>query len=837
MNRVFPQYFWLVISAYAVILAIVIGANPFVGQTSAPMDLLAKHPGWQGHEFSAEQLHPERTDVVDAVIPDWTVIKSSIRSGESGVWNSVSSNGRPGILDLSKSLLTPSFAAFLLIDDDWLGFYFAGLIKLLIAASGMFLFLRLFVGPPAAFVGGVFFALAGFHAAWFYWPHVATSAWIPWLLWACSGWISRGGWKYLSLATVTTVMLLLGGFPAVAAYGLYAAALLSAMYLLYQWSSFKETLAKGGLLFAAIVAGFMLAAIPLLALYEFLGLLDLGHRRGGTNLNFPDDLYLLLDPNAYGLPRVEKTFYMGKFAIIMAAISPVLLFFHQRNRTNIFLLLFGLVLLVVAVTVSFGLLPTDMIRSLPAIGTSPWNRLIILVDISIVILAVLAIDLLIKKIVKIEHRKLKILSVTLLSIVLLAQVLDQASLFKRFNNAVVKEDFFPDTGAINFVMNNISPLQSVVADRSFMLSGTLGAYGIPEWFAHGFYREEEKRVLSQIIQQPYRSPTAATFFMRDVNFHENELFSKLGIRYLMLNHNSSIRKQPHVNNAAAPHMPENSLSQVINLQHAEYIESIGLVLATFHAPKAPADVILELVDLTDNRVLSYSRLSANMIKDNRQAIFRFEQGGVELKPGKYKIRIKLHDNVKYNGRLTAWYSKQPKYSDEYLLVNGEVVYGAMLYTLYGHDEHEARINNGWQTVLTDHSISVVENKNVPNGAYFLPDLGLKSKIESSDVFSTRLDSTHVRIDYKGERTGYIVLPTRWFPGWFGYIDGEQVIPELYMNMLPAFKVTGPVTIKFFYQPTYLGKGTLLTLLGLMLLVGILYRATILQRKTKLRETE
>lgn len=135
--------FVLAILVYILLSALVIGANPFAGETSAPMDLLSRYPGWSSHVFLSTSTHNERSDVLDVFIPQWITLKKAICDYKYGIWNPVSMN--PGVLDVSRAAFTPSFLAFLLIDEHWLGFYCAGLLKLVIAAIGTFLFLRLFL--------------------------------------------------------------------------------------------------------------------------------------------------------------------------------------------------------------------------------------------------------------------------------------------------------------------------------------------------------------------------------------------------------------------------------------------------------------------------------------------------------------------------------------------------------------------------------------------------------------------------------------------------------------------------------------------------------------------
>ena len=159
---------------------VLMGANPFKGETTAPMDLLLSKPGWTSTGMHLPPRHAKRSDVLDYKIPSWLALKRQLREGRLPLWNDLTAGGVPGLQLVSRSALTPAFLVFVLIEDDALAFYFSNLVNLILAAMGMYLFLRcLSLERWAALFGAFVFAFSGFHAAWFYLHHMNTAIWIP----------------------------------------------------------------------------------------------------------------------------------------------------------------------------------------------------------------------------------------------------------------------------------------------------------------------------------------------------------------------------------------------------------------------------------------------------------------------------------------------------------------------------------------------------------------------------------------------------------------------------------------------------------------------------------
>lgn len=818
---------WAVL-AYLVLSILIMGANPFKGETLAPMGMLSKYPGWAAHSFSSPPSHPERSDILDVYLPQWITLKEAIREGDTGLWNPTPSSGSTGILELSRGTLTPSFLVFMAIDEHWLGFYFASLIKLVIAATGTFLFLRLFIGAYSAFFGGAIFALSGFNAAWFHWPHVATAAWIPWLLWACAGWYLHRRKRWILHTVLATAMLLLGGFPVVAAYGLYAAILLATVLSVLFTRDYRDAMKMAALILVAMVAGFLLSAIPLLALSEMLGLIDLRYRQGGTPLHFPGDLMLLLNPFVEGLPRVERTLYVGWIALMLAFLAPVLVRGRTHAISSIALVWYGTILLACSIVVSFGLLPHGLLRAIPAIGNNGWGRIVVIAGLAVAILAAVSAETVITRIRQYKAGHVRALAMTCIATIAGYQVYSQAILFRTFNSVSMANDFFPSTPTLKYVKANLGNTQNVVADKGYLIAGTLGAYGIPEWFAHGFKNEAEKTLLQQLVEDPFRTPTSARFAESAIKL-DGDLYARMGIRYVLMAHNKLkfIRSQIPTGEMESLHLSHDRIAQIIRVNIPISLSAIGIRFDTLGAKHVPADVFLEVSD-SSGRILAKAVVEAEQIRDKNRTIFKFKEN-LELLAGAYELHIGLFNNGN-NRPLTVQYSHRVRHDGDMIRVNSEIIPGAMLYTLYGSGDPVPFDPDWWRSVdLHEDRITTLENLRTPKGAYLVRDLSAKSPWTENNIITKRNQAERIHVLYSGRSAGYIILPVRLYPGWVVYINGVKGFPESYMGMLPAFKVTGPSDIEFAYEPTYVSTGAVLMECALLLIFISLRLADSCQR--------
>ena len=820
---------------YCVFFMFVMEANPLRNETVAPVARLQDYVGWSSHTFTSPPSHPERSDILDVFLPTWITFKKLLNKGENAAWNPISLTGVPGIAELSRGALTPSFLVFLLIQPDWLGFYFAGLIKLCLAALGTFLFLSHYIDKKSSFIGGIIFALCGFNVAWFYWPQVATSAWIPWLLWASSGWLHYRTSSWLLACTLCCVFLVLGGFPVVTIYGFYAAFIFVAGAV----ASNKETLYLKLLTITlwgtSIVIGILLCSIPILSLKEMLSQIDLSYRAPYSSYDIPRDLILLIKSNLDTIPRVETTIYIGAPAIALSLL-PFFSMKNNREQTGKNTVIISFILLLISsLIITYHFIPDSVLNNLSSTGASVISsRCAILVNFSFSILAAFGINYILRISEKLNF-KLKLLMKLCLIILIYFQLSSQINLFRQFNSVSSSIDFYPPTPTLTFIKNRITPFQSIIADNSFLVSGTLGAYGFPEWLAHGFKTTAEKKVINQLINDPFQTQTAS-MFASSALIPDAELYARLGIRYIVFSKLNQeeilVRNQTNLEKKLIlPSLNKNKIIQIFETDKIILFKKIGLLLFPLNTPKSSSKISIDIKNINNEILASTSILASDIrnyggsspgidteapkVTDN-VTIFHIDPS-ITLPPGTYKFEISA-TNPSNKEDITAWATFKPSNATDTLTINGKLFSGSLFYSLY--TDNMSKLNDKlWNKYeLEDNDIVLAENKLTPKGAYLITKLQEDAPWTEAQIVSSRPKADKVKVEYTGEKAGFIVVPMRYYPGWNVYVNGIKSTLQAYLGMMPAVYVKGPAHITFSYEPKQLTFGIIFMIVGFVFFV-------------------
>ncbi len=526
-----------VLLLYVLLAVVAAGANPF-HETLAPMDLLLHFRGWDAVPDAGEVVHWQRSDILDHYLPQWLHLKRSFEVGDSLLWNPYVAGGVPGLQNLATGGLSPALLPLYLVDDPALGIYLASLIKMLVCGLGVFVLLRAWLCPLAAFFGGATFMLTGFNAAWFPWPHVATSMWIPWLLWAVFGHVRTRDPRWLPAVTACASLMMLGGFPAVAIYGIYAVVLLLAVWHFTAARGARESSLGAMAVLAAIGLAVVICAWPIAGLRELLAGVDLSSRTGGTSLVFPEDLLTFVAPLHPASRDVERTAYAG---LLAASLAVVALAYGMRpaQRRLRPLLWFAMTLFALSAAVAFEVVPRAIIVMIPTFATNAYNRLTSLLGLAMAMLSAVGLDIVIRRCQRIQGLGTRGL-LAALAVACVVQLVDAVLVFRRFNSVTPSAHFYPATPTLDFVAQHSLPLQSTVADFSFLFGGTLTAYRIPEWYAHHFRSNRAKALLSELVSEPFVSDTGAKILPERLRLG-SALWSALGIRYVLVAADAELR--------------------------------------------------------------------------------------------------------------------------------------------------------------------------------------------------------------------------------------------------------------------------------------------------------
>jgi uncharacterized membrane protein YhaH (DUF805 family) len=375
----------LIVAAILLFLPFSLFYRPlFFGEAFLPADLLRPLAPWKDTNAPSSR-EPAASDNVA-----WNVLRfdgitefypwrlqaaRSIRSGHLPLWNPYQFAARGGTPLLANSQSAPLYPPNILFyltppDRFWYAFGLSAALHLLLAAGGMYRFLRaLSLHRLSSVFGAAAFCLSAPVITWLALPtFLAVSAWIPWLLLLLKRAHDLAGTRDGRLAALgaggTAGMLLLAGHLQMAFYGMLAGVL----YLLWQAPQVirqgePNTRTKRSLLWAAGCAGGLLLAISL-ALPQVLPALSLSrisHRATGAPPSMNDygayvgnalparQLVTLIAPNFFGNPNdgthwansdrpggnnyAEWALYIGVAPLLMAVFALALPWRNQAGNT------------------------------------------------------------------------------------------------------------------------------------------------------------------------------------------------------------------------------------------------------------------------------------------------------------------------------------------------------------------------------------------------------------------------------------------------------------------------------------------------------------------------
>jgi hypothetical protein len=817
------------------IAVFMLGANPMAGETIAPFDLLVKFQGWKNTGIKSPRKHFKHSDVIDAKLPSWRYARERVRQGELPLWNPHVLGGNPLLLLITRSIMTPAFAAYALFANEAVGLYASALVNLLIISFGSYLlFVSLTGSRLAALLGAVAFSYSGFNTAWFLWHHVNTSIWIPWLLFFAVRIVQSGDAKYVPGLAVASTLMLLGGFPTVAVYGYIALLLLFLSWSLFSRNPSRLVIARVALGVAGILLSLMMAMLFLYCLDESLGRIDLSYRRGGSAFRKAQDFLLYIQPFREGALTLGRTGYVG--------LLPLILFFPAlwltwRSRFE-WRYVWGLSLVVVIAPVAFAWIPMDYIRHIPLIGTSMINRLILIIGLGFALLGVLVLSAADQRFAKNAPRW----AAAVLLLLLAVQVVDQRRLFQSLVGHVKAETIYPHTATIDYVRNNIQPLQNVLADRGYVFSGTVSAYGLSEWFAHGFHTRAEKRLLERVVSRPFLTPTAAGFLCNQINFNNSARLAHLGVRYMLCSRGikpvDRAEQKPLFDTVDARQGESVGLNllgdkvvQHIELEQEVLFDEVELVLLTANIENIP-NVRLKL--WMDSKPLTESAPCSFLPESKGAYLSCVFPGQVMLNRGSYELEIIVAEK---NPSASLVARVHPTNSPLLQLQVGNTRSERVL-GLRGYKRRNAyqEVLDGENDAFTLHELEpgvvLVENSLVDGSAYFVSSLSGSPVGSYDQVKLGKYSDTSMRFEYHGDRPGWVVIPVRFYPGWHSLVNGVRVEPALFNEVMPAVPVDGNATIEFIYSPTQYVVPGAVSLLGLLFCLVFFFKAQSINRWLK-----
>jgi hypothetical protein len=797
---------------YGVLAVAALGANPLGGETVGPFDLLARHAGWNPDGQPVEVRHHERSDILDALLPNWLEARRQLRDGTAPLWNPLAAGGSPALFDPTKAELTVGFAIFALAPNPALGFYLAVVACMVIGGLGMHWLVVQDRSHVAGLLAGTGFMLSGFVTAWLYWPHVHTAIWIPWLLLGVRRYVVDGRLGNFYGIVLATALMLLGGFPFVAVIGLGAAV----VYTAFAAAKLDRRIAvrRGLGTLGAIILAFMLVAVSLLTLASGLESAELAHRRGGSPFGLADARLLWL-PRAADQPHVESNMYVGMAALVLAVVA---LWPIARRRGDA-LAWAALAFVAVGAVLTFGLLPAEIGNRLPVLSNNPWSRAILLLDIGLLLLAATGMDQL-RAWFGSPHAGL------LLALALIAgQWLDLSAQFRKFNGPVPSRYFYAVDPELQRFASQLPPFQYVAHDNGhFMVSGTLGAVGLGDWFAHSLRSPGMRSLLGSLAENPFTTPTATSIGLRQYAW-QSAAADAAGLCYAI--HGPSQSSRPVLLQAPGsqrvPLGPINSakVRQAIEVPEVLSASAIALRVATYRAVDMDGVLRLSLRSADGTLVAPHVTVPATRAKDNAFLEFDFPTV-VELPAGSYELELEYSPGPK-NRNLTVWVLTDK---------GGEVMRGGgprpgrIEYRLLGTDA------NGLAVRAVGPRAVVAFNPGCAPGAYWTGDADADYSADPRarvDLIEYRPD--RFRFDVRAAAAGRVVVPMQHAPGWTARVNGSPAVIRVVHGVMPVVDVpAGRSRIEFAYAPPRWKAGVLLSAIALAVLGWLGWRA----RKQRLR---
>jgi hypothetical protein len=268
-------------------------------------DVLYLLPPWIG-ESGAHV--PTNSLVSDTIVQDlvWQqVFARDVANWELPLWNPTVEGGAPFLANDQAAVASP-LNWFALLFTPAVGLSLAMILKLLIAGSGMYFFMRrLEVSPTAAAVAGVGYATSSFMIDWLAWPLASVAAYMPWIFGFVDAYIvSRRRWALVGLAVAVCLQFLAGH-----AETSFHLALAAAVYTFIRWVT--KGASPGTLLglAASVVVGTLLSGIQLVPFVSLLRDASLIASRatlgmGYQHLHF-STLSTWIFPNALGNPGID----------------------------------------------------------------------------------------------------------------------------------------------------------------------------------------------------------------------------------------------------------------------------------------------------------------------------------------------------------------------------------------------------------------------------------------------------------------------------------------------------------------------------------------------------
>lgn len=339
------------------------------------------------------------SDTVDSGTPQVWAIVEAARQGVFAAWNPWVGGGTELAGLPNSGLYSPLSVGWWFLPLSYAP-GFTKLLEIAIVTFGMSLFLRRLRMPNAAWaLASLLFVSSGFMISWTNWPQTRVAAFIPLLFWAIELAVVRHRVRDLMPLALVVAAMLLGGFPAVVGYALYAGGAYALVRAIAVHRAVRPVVKALLVSVGGVVGGVALAAVMLVPFaLNAASVLDFDVRAqtpdGTLNLGdlvsaiVPDVIGEVSVANGYGAGSpVERFSYLGVIAILLVvanfALPRVGGIGAPRRGT-----LFHLVALAVSIVLVYVGGPVlAAFQELPVFSNNPTPRLRSMIGFFVAVLA------------------------------------------------------------------------------------------------------------------------------------------------------------------------------------------------------------------------------------------------------------------------------------------------------------------------------------------------------------------------------------------------------------------------------------------------------------------
>ena len=378
----------------------------FTGRIFSPADVIYAHSPW--HDAPPAGWSAPSNDLVGEdsafVFEPWLIYSAQrLQQGALPLWNPDNLLGVPLIGNMQSAVFSPLNWPFFLWPDPH-ALVLPAWLKLWLTALGTYLLAREVAGcrPLAAAVAMVTFACGAFMSIWLLYPLSSAITWLPWLWWAAARLLAAPGRRIFAGFAALVALNLLAGHPESAFHIAQATGVFALFYI---WQNgppgLRRRAGRLGLVLAAYGLGALLAAVQLLPFLDYLGQSVILHTRAvWQSPVFPfRDAWALFSPELFGSPTHqtwwdtgssynEITNYCGVLPLLLA---PFAFMTRERARRRFALFLLGLGAVSLGVVYRWPVV-FDVVMALPFMQSVANQRLLVLVQFALALLAALGAD-------------------------------------------------------------------------------------------------------------------------------------------------------------------------------------------------------------------------------------------------------------------------------------------------------------------------------------------------------------------------------------------------------------------------------------------------------------